>query len=121
MVSERAAGQSLAHAATTPAALFGAFVKLDRKLTRAIDRAEKGESVSNLVDQIERGKLAIVDDQMQGPIDGVKGSEWFRDLDCVDAQLLVAKLVDQGHLTIASTLGGHDKAFVASLLKAAKK
>src|SRR2546429_7275995 len=65
MVSERAAGQSLAHAATTPAALFGAFVKLDRKLTRAIDRAEKGESSSTLIDQIERGKLAIVDDQMQ--------------------------------------------------------
>src|SRR2546429_505439 len=85
--SQSVSGQPV-HAADLET-LFHDFVKLDRKLTRAIDRAEKGESVHGLIDQIERGKLAIVDDQFQSPVDGVKGSEWFSDLDCVDAQLLV--------------------------------
>jgi hypothetical protein len=98
VASQPLAAQSLAHAATTPSALFGAFVKLDRKLTRAIDEAKNGASVELLIHKIRDGKLAIVDGAMTAPIDGVKGSEWFRALDCVDLALNDATHEEHGHL-----------------------
>ena len=44
-----------------PPGVLEAFTRLDRQLTRAIDRAEKRESVESLIRQIQDGKLGIVD------------------------------------------------------------
>src|SRR5437660_590222 len=83
-------------AASNIESVFADFTHLDRLLTRAIDRAEKGESVASLLSQIKQDKLAIVDEQMTAPIDGVKGSTWFRDLEAVDLELQLAKLAEDG-------------------------
>jgi len=82
--------------------------EIDRLLTNAIDEAGKGASVVHRLDQIRRDKLDLVDSEFTQPVDGVKGSVWFRDLDCVDVDIALAKRIEQfgvgrGHADIQIT------------------
>src|SRR5262249_23005873 len=99
--------------------VFGKFTRLDRLLTRAIDPAEKGESVESLINQIRAGKFAIVDQEMAAPIDGVPGSTWFRDLDAVDRELELAAAVQSGNLRVGH-FGSRQDA-ITGFLKLAKE
>ena len=83
-----------------PEKLFGGLTRLDRLLTRAIDKVEKGEDIRVLIHQIQDGKLAIVDSEFSAPVDGVKGSSWFRLLDAVDSSLVFALQIDQGNVDV---------------------
>lgn len=96
--------------------VFADFTHLDRMLTRAIDRAEKGESTVSLIDQIRHTKLEVVDGALAQPVDGVKGSTWFRTLDCVDVDLALAKRIEDFGVGNA----GHANVQITNYLKAAK-
>jgi hypothetical protein len=93
--SDTVAASSKASADVPPRVLAD-LAKLDRLLTQAIDDTKSGGSVGGLIQKIKDGKLEIVDREMAAPIDGVKGSEWFRDLECVDLELQLASLADKG-------------------------
>jgi hypothetical protein len=88
---------------------------IDRLLAKTIGEVEKGISVEHRLDQIRRDKLALIDSEFTQPVDGVKGSVWFRDLDCVDEAIPQARAVEAGHLH-----AGDKKLFVTSILQAAK-
>src|SRR5438552_1012389 len=95
--------------------IFADFDHLDGQLTKAIDEASKGGSVDARIDNIARAKLAIIDGEFSQPVDGVKGSEWFRNLDCVDMTLGRAKQIEDFGLT-----AGHANVQITSWLKAAQ-
>ena len=121
-----AGGHATAHVRDVRSAdlqsLFGKFTRLDRLLTKAIDRAEKDEHVHGLIDQIVDGKHQIVDQQLSAPIDGVSGSEWYAKLDCADIHLDRARLFDLGHVTIPGAFGGSKRTeVITENLKNAKK
>jgi hypothetical protein len=90
--------RSTAHVARAPSALLADFARLDRGLTQAGHDVARGKSVVSQIDQINRDKLDIIDGQFAQPVNGVKGTEWFRQLDCVDAELAVARAIEARNL-----------------------
>src|SRR5437763_1442221 len=83
--------QSLAAASVVPEGLFTDLVKLDRKLARLIhEERTKGLDVHELarrVERIDHAKQAMVDQFFDQPVYGVKYSEVFSELDCLDRDL----------------------------------
>gem|GEM_PF-2233262 len=95
VVIRPAAGQSVTPGTTSRPALSADLTEMDSLLTQAIDAAGKGYSALTLMNKITRVKLGLVDAEMTQPIDGVKGSAWFHQLDCVDVELQLAKYADK--------------------------
>ena len=74
-----------------PKSVFDELKFMDQQLTKAIAEAGKGEAVRPRIDNIKKAKFQLIDSQFGDLVDGVKGSTWFRELDCVDVQLRLAQ------------------------------
>jgi len=84
--------------------LFGALVKLDRKLAKLIDhvRTDGVGGQGPEVGRIRTDKLRMVDQFFDQPVYGVKFNEVFRELDCLDTGLSAYRAivaVSGGHIT----------------------
>src|SRR5437868_1310801 len=91
VVGQPASAQSARAASVVPNGLFADLVKLDRKLAKLIhEERTKGLDVVELARRVEvitRAKQAMVDQFFDQPVYGVKFSEVFRQLDCLDGDL----------------------------------
>src|SRR5947209_4110922 len=91
VASQPVSAQTARAASFVPDGVFTDLVKLDRKLARLIhDERTKGLDVFELVRRVEvitRAKQAMVDQFFAQPVYGVKFSEVFRQLDCLDQHL----------------------------------
>ena len=99
--SSATAAGSTGVTADVPPGLLIDLVQLDRKLARLIasERAKGGldrDELISRVKEIESAKLAMVDQFFGQPVYGVKFSEVFRQLDCLDQQLKLGSGIQIG-------------------------
>src|SRR5437764_1002351 len=91
VLSQPGAGQTARAASVVPEGLLTDLVKLDRKLAKLIhEERTKGLDVFELhrrVERITHAKQAMVDQFFDQPVYGVKYSEVFNQLDCLDRNL----------------------------------
>jgi hypothetical protein len=87
-------------AESSPKAALQDLAFIDSQLTKAINEAKEGKDVASRIDNIVRAKLQLVRGVLTAPVDGVAGSIWFRTLDCVDVDVKLAKITEQGHAFI---------------------
>lgn len=101
--------------------LFGALVKLDRKLTNVIDDVEAhgwgGRGQGNLVQQIVDAKARMIDQYFGQSVYGIKFSEVVHKLDCVDALLNYGLGVARG---AGASVGAQDDRVIVAAFRDAK-
>jgi hypothetical protein len=85
-------------ASTSQRALLNAIGRLDNRLAKTINKSRAGKKVDTYLGRRTNDNFKIVDKFMFRPIHGVKASDWFRQLACVDVGLARAMLRQQGAL-----------------------
>jgi hypothetical protein len=115
------AGENARAASSVPDGLFTAFVKIDRRLTKMIDGVEAHCVDLGLLEEmnkVEDAKLRMVDEFFDQPVYGVKFSDVFRRLNCIDNEIaFVRGTIAESHGAIGS---GEDEKILRAL-KAGKK
>ena len=72
--------------------------RLDGRLAKTIAKSKAGKKIDTYLSRRTNDNFKIVDKFMFRPIYGVKASDWFRQLACVDVGLAKATLRQQGAL-----------------------
>ena len=85
-------------ASTSQQALLNAMGRLDGRLAKTIAKSKSGKKIDTYLGRRTNDNFKIADKFMFRPISGVKASDWFRQLACVDVGLAKATLRQQGAL-----------------------